>query len=119
MAKDHIVASVEDVPEGKSIVVQIGGREFGLFNVRGNYYALPNVCWHQNGPLCRGAISGTVSSGLETDWQLSWVRQGEIVVCPWHSLEFDITSGECLAFPKRSLKAVDVQVRDGQIIIRL
>src|SRR5258707_13128042 len=107
---EYVVANVDDLPEGKHIVVNVRGREIGVFNVRGRYYALPNVCLHQNGPLCRGAISGTVIASAETGWKRAWGHDGEIIVCPWHSLEFNITTGQCLAYPHRSLPTYKVKV---------
>ena len=56
MSEPYVVANVADVPDGKHIVVEVRGREIGVFNVRGRFFALPNACFHQNGPLCRGAI---------------------------------------------------------------
>jgi 3-phenylpropionate/trans-cinnamate dioxygenase ferredoxin subunit len=115
MTEEYVVATVDELPEGQHIVVEIGNREFGVFNVRGNYYALPNVCFHQNGPLCKGAVSGTVIASVETGWKREWTLDGEIIVCPWHSLEFNITTGQCLAYPNRHLPTYRVKV-DGQQI---
>ena len=115
MKREYTVANIEDVPEGQHIIVQVRGREIGVFNVGGRFYALPNACFHQNGPLCRGAVSGTVACSAETGWQRAWVHDGEIIVCPWHSLEFNITNGQCLAFPNRRLPTYEVRVGDGQI----
>ena len=115
MTQAYLVARVEDVPEGRHIVVEVRGREIGLFNVRGRYYALPNVCFHQNGPLCRGATSGTVVANAETNWQRAWVAEGEIIVCPWHALEYNVTSGQCLAYPRRRLPMWEVQIEGDQI----
>lgn len=112
MSQAYIVAKVADVPDGAHLVVEVRGRSIGVFNVRGQYYALPNVCFHQNGPLCQGAVSGTVVAAAATGWQRAWAKEGEIIVCPWHSLEFDITTGQCLAYPKRKLPTWEVQV-DG------
>ena len=44
--------------------IAIGKLEIGVFNVDGQYYALPNVCLHQFGPLCAGRISGTLSATM-------------------------------------------------------
>lgn len=119
MAAEHVVAGVEEIPEGKHIVVNVNGREIGVFNVRGQYYALPNVCIHQNGPLCRGAVSGTLRASAETGWKREWVHDGEIIVCPWHALEFNITTGQCLAHPRRRLPTYGVSVKDDQIIVEI
>jgi len=117
--KEHVVARTNDVPEGTHVVVSVGRREFGIFNVRGEYHALANACFHQNGPLCLGATSGTMESGPETGFQPRWTKDGEIVVCPWHALEFDIKTGHCLAFPARRVPTYEVRVRDGEIRLML
>ncbi len=119
MTSEYAVAMVEEVPRGSHIVVEIGGREIGIFNVHGRYHALPNVCVHQNGPLCRGAVSGSLFCSGETDWKWVWAMEGEIIVCPWHGLEYEITTGQCLAYPKRRLRTYEVNVEQGQIVVKV
>lgn len=119
MTTAYAVADVADVAEGEHIVVEVRGREIGLFNVGGRYYALPNVCFHQQGPLCRGAVSGTVVANAETGWKRVWTHEGAIIVCPWHSLEFDVTTGQCLAYPNRRLPTYELKVEDNQIKVIL
>jgi len=41
------------------------------------------------------------------------------VVCPWHGYEFDIETGRHPGDPAVRLKPVKVDVRDGQIFIKL
>lgn len=115
MTSEYAVARIDELPEGAHIVVEVNGREIGLFNVKGTLYALPNVCVHQSGPLCRGAISGTLEAGTETNWQRRWAHEGEIVVCPWHALEYNITTGQCLAYPNRRLPLYPVVVKDDEV----
>ncbi|MSP11644.1 MAG: (2Fe-2S)-binding protein [Chloroflexi bacterium] len=112
---EYIVAQEGEIPDGDRRLVQVHGREIGVFNLGGKYYALPNICIHQAGPLCTGRISGTLISNTDTNWKLQWGFEGEIVTCPWHALEFNITTGQCLAFPKRRLRSYTVKVEQGQI----
>jgi nitrite reductase/ring-hydroxylating ferredoxin subunit len=119
MVGEHVVAKVCDLPEGHHTVIEVAGREIGIFNVHGRYYALPNVCFHQNGPLCRGAVTGTLVCDAGTGWKPVWSHDGEVVVCPWHSLEFHIPTGRCLAYPERRLPTYEVKVDDGQIKVVL
>ncbi len=119
MAAEYVVARVGDLPEGAHKVFQVGGREIGIFNVAGRYYALPNHCLHQNGPLCRGSVSGTIETNLETDWRPTWVREGEIVVCPWHTMEFDIITGRCLAQPRKRIATYPVKVVNSEITVSM
>jgi nitrite reductase (NADH) small subunit len=119
MPSEHVVANVGEIGVGDRRIVEINGREIGVFNVDGEYYALPNICIHQSGPLCAGRISGTLISNAETRWKLQWGFDGEIVTCPWHALEFHIKTGQCLAFPKRRLRTYPVKVEDGQVKVVL
>jgi len=119
MSEPYVVANVADVPEGQHIVVEVRGREIGVFNVRGQYYALPNACFHQNGPLCRGATSGTLVADADTGWKPVWAYEGEIVICPWHALEYNVTSGQCLAYPNRRLPTWEVKVDGEQLVVFL
>ena len=117
MATEHYVADADDIAEGECLIVEVKGREIGVFNVGGRYYALPNICLHQKGPLCNGRVTGTMTASVDTEWKPQWVKEGEILRCPWHSLEFNITNGDCLAFPKRSIRTYDVKVASGKIIL--
>ncbi len=38
------------------------GREIGVFNIGGEYFALLNRCPHQGGALCKGTLIGLVTS---------------------------------------------------------
>jgi len=111
------VASVEAIPEGTHKVVRAGNRELGIFNVAGRYYALPNLCPHQRGPLCAGRVSGTIDCTEESGWRLHWLHEGEIVTCPWHAQEFHIPTGRSIAFPAIKLKSFPVRVEGEQILV--
>ncbi len=113
----HVVGPVTDFPPGSQRVVSVGRAEVGVFNVGGRLFALPNVCPHQFGPLCEGPVGGTTACSAETGWRFAWVREGEIVTCPWHGLEFDITTGHCLASAKIRLRQYVVTVDDGQVTV--
>jgi nitrite reductase/ring-hydroxylating ferredoxin subunit len=119
MPSEHVVAQVGEISAGERRIVSIGNLEIGVFNVAGQYYALPNVCLHQYGPVCTGRISGTLKATAAGDWKLEWVSEGQIVTCPWHGLEYNITTGQCLAFPRRKLRSYPVKVEDGQIKVLL
>ncbi len=116
---DYIVARVDEFPDGARRVVRAGRLAVGVFNVGGTYYALPNVCAHQFGPLCEGAITGTLVARADTEWRRTWVREGEILTCPWHALEFDITTGRCLAYPTVKLRQFPVRVEGAHVVVAL
>jgi nitrite reductase/ring-hydroxylating ferredoxin subunit len=58
----HVVAAAAEIAPGTSKLVTIGGRELGVFNVKGEYFALLNLCPHAGAALCRGTVVGRVGS---------------------------------------------------------
>src|SRR2546427_438371 len=45
------LAATEDVPEGGARCVDLQGRRYALFKVRGTVYCLDNTCTHLGGPI--------------------------------------------------------------------
>jgi nitrite reductase/ring-hydroxylating ferredoxin subunit len=117
--KEYTIAPVSEFPPNTHRVVKVGRREIGVFNVDGDFYALPNLCTHQLGPLCTGKVSGTVICTGETQWKLQWGFDNEIVTCPWHGMEYHIKTGTCLAFPEIRLRSYEIWVEDEQVKVRL
>jgi nitrite reductase/ring-hydroxylating ferredoxin subunit len=95
----HEVCPATDLPPGERRIVEVEGRSIGVFNVDGEYYALTNVCPHQRAPLCEGTLTGTTRADGVDD--VEWERDGEVLVCPWHGWEFDVTTGESVFNPHR------------------
>ena len=112
---EHVVGRVEDFPPGTHRLVQVGRIEIGIFNVDGTLHALPNVCPHQFGPLCTGTVNGTTACSAATGWRFAWVREGEIVTCPWHGIEFEIATGRSLSSPRLRVRTYPVAVEDGRV----
>jgi len=78
----------------------VGDMQVAIFNVDGQFYATQAECTHRGGPLCEGAL---------------W---GNIVTCPWHGSEFNVTPGEVVQSPaEEPLKTYPVRVEDGKIIL--
>lgn len=95
----YVVGTTADFPPGTGRIVPLGGsRGIGVFNLQGSYYALKNVCPHQGGPLCMGLITGTTEPRyVAGDYpELEWVKDGEILRCPWHKWEFEIRTGRTI-----------------------
>jgi nitrite reductase (NADH) small subunit len=115
VAREHQIGSVHELPEGHHRVIRVANREIGVFNIRGCFYGLPNLCPHQRGPLCEGSVSGTIDYGPHTDWKLGWIWEGEVVTCPWHALEFHIPTGHCVAFDEIRLRTYEVRAVDGEL----
>ena len=96
-AQRVVVCAAEELPPGTRRIVKVGARSIGVFNVGGRYYALRNVCPHQGAPLCRGPLTGTTLPGPPGSYR--YAREGEILRCPWHGWEFDVTNGRSIFNP--------------------
>jgi nitrite reductase/ring-hydroxylating ferredoxin subunit len=76
---------------------------------------LRNSCPHQGAPLCRGAITGMTVPGKPGEYV--WAREGEILRCPWHGWEFDVTSGRSVCNPHRTrVKTYEVTVEEDESV---
>ena len=96
----HVVARADEIEEGGRMIVEVDGREIGIFRVDGKLYALRNHCPHRGGPLCTGEMLGFVESERPGDLRLD--RSRAMLTCPWHGWEFDITTGQSYWNPRRS-----------------
>jgi 3-phenylpropionate/trans-cinnamate dioxygenase ferredoxin subunit len=97
------VATVDEVAQNGSLLVQVDGIEVALFNLGGEIYAIENVCTHDGGPL----VEGTIVNGCE-------------VMCPRHGARFDIRTGEALSFPAfEPTTSYAVRVEGNEVWIEL
>ncbi|MFK7697031.1 Rieske (2Fe-2S) protein [Paenibacillus sp. HJGM_3] len=107
------VASVGELPEGTYRIIQVEDRSIGLYNVKGEYYAIHNYCPHQGAELCKGPVCGTT---LESQvYEYIYGREQEIVRCPWHGWEFDLKTGKSLFSEKVRVRSYPVVVENGTI----
>jgi nitrite reductase/ring-hydroxylating ferredoxin subunit len=109
------VCRIEDLPPGEMRIVPGGRWGIGLFNRGGSVYALNNYCPHAGAPVCHGAVTGTTESDKSYDSR--WVREGDILRCPWHGWEFDLSTGKSVAEPVRRVKTFRVSLEEGWIVI--
>lgn len=113
----HVVATVGEIAPGERKIVTVRGREIGVFNLDGEYFALLNRCPHQGGELCRGTLIGLVTSS--EPGQFDYSRQGEMLKCPWHGWEYDIRTGQSWCDPNDTkVKAYEVTVEPGESLAR-
>ena len=83
---------------GESRLVSVDGTEIALFNVRGRYFAIENLCPHSGGPLVEGTLDGTR------------------IICSWHYATFDLETGESLdSISRHDVGTFPVRVSDDRI----
>lgn len=75
------VVETDDLPTGERLFIEIDDLSIVLFNVGGEYYAIADLCSHDDGPLGDGDLDG-----LE-------------LACPRHGAHFDIKTGKALSLP--------------------
>lgn len=117
--EEAVVAPVSELPPGTHKVVRVRNLDIGVFNVGGIYHALHSMCPHQFGPLCEGPVGGEMICNARTGWHYEWIRSGEILTCPWHGMEFDLTTGQCLSQPKVKVRRFPVRVVDGEVRVQV
>jgi nitrite reductase (NADH) small subunit len=78
---------------------QLDGTAVALANVEGKFFAVNNVCLHRGGPLGEGEMD----------------RQ--VVTCPWHGWQFDVTNGQLLSNAAVTLACYPVEIRGEDVFV--
>lgn len=76
------VANVNEISPGTMKHVEVDGKEILIANVDGKFYAIDDRCGHASARLSSGGL------------------RGNIVTCPQHSAQFDVTTGRKHAEPR-------------------
>jgi 3-phenylpropionate/trans-cinnamate dioxygenase ferredoxin subunit len=94
------IAPASELPNGERLFVEVADRPIVIFNIAGQFFAIGDVCTHDDGPLGDGDL------------------EGYNIVCPRHGAEFDVRTGKVMQMPAVvDIPAYPVQVRDGNIFI--
>jgi len=113
----HVVAAVGEIADGGRKLVTVEGRNIGVFNVKGEYFALLNRCPHAGAELCRGKVIGFANSDEPGEYRLE--RGGEFLRCPWHGWEFEIRTGQSWFDPKKvRTRAYKTTVETGSELVK-
>jgi nitrite reductase/ring-hydroxylating ferredoxin subunit len=92
------VASLADVPPGEMLTVRLDGEPMVLANVDGQIFAFGGECTHRGGPLGEGTL------------------EADVVICPWHSGEFNVRTGQVVSPPPESpLATYQVRIEGSDI----
>lgn len=112
----HVVATVDEIPDGERKLVAVDGRDIVIFNVKGEFLALLDRCPHQGGSLCGGVLTGFLES--DSPGRYAYSRPGEFIRCPWHGWHFDIRTGQSWGDPERVFtKNYNVDVAEGSTLV--
>lgn len=121
MSETIVAALTEDVLEGGRVVVDVHGLEIGIFRIDGRLYAWENRCAHFGGPVCQGVLMNRVVERLGADGRSLGDDFGEElhIVCPWHGYEYDVRTGAHPGDPGARLRPIEVEEREGEILVRI
>ena len=75
------VGNVGDVPPGTAKVFEVSDRAIAVCNVEGEFYAVDDVCTHDEGSLDQGFLD---------DFEIE---------CPRHGARFDVRTAKVTALP--------------------
>jgi nitrite reductase/ring-hydroxylating ferredoxin subunit len=117
---EKFVAKLAEFQDGERRIVFAGENEIGVFRHRGTFYAYSNFCLHQGGPACEGLTIAKVEERLrpdKTSMGLFFSESEMHFVCPWHGMEYDITTGECVSNRRMKLKTYEVVQKGDEVYV--
>jgi 3-phenylpropionate/trans-cinnamate dioxygenase ferredoxin subunit len=92
------IAPASDLPSGERLFIEVEGKSIVIVNIAGQFFAIADICTHDDGPLGDGDI------------------EGFNIVCPRHGGEFDVRTGQAVQMPAVvDIPAYPVRVVDGMI----
>jgi 3-phenylpropionate/trans-cinnamate dioxygenase ferredoxin subunit len=92
------IAPVSELPNGERLFVEVEGKSLVIFNIAGQFFAIGDICSHDDGPVGEGDL------------------EGYNIVCPRHGGEFDVRTGKAVQLPVVvDVPAYPVRVVDGMI----
>ena len=99
----HVIGKLDEFPNDTRHVVDIDGEEIAVFNVSGAFHAMRNACPHKGAPLCTLPPTGMMVESAPDVYE--WGREDEIVRCPWHGFEFNLSDGKSVLAPHLKMRA--------------
>jgi nitrite reductase (NADH) small subunit len=115
MTGAHVRIAAEDAPAaGEVRLIELHGHTIGLYRVGDRYHAIADRCPHRGAPLCS---AGRVVRGIALEHGNPTCGAAlNLLRCPWHKWDFDITTGRCLVQPRLRVRRYRVE-RDGDDLI--
>ena len=94
------VGDMNDLPPGERLYLELDDNPIVIFNVDGEFFAIDDVCTHDNGPLGDGELNG------------------HHITCPRHGAQFDIRTGKVLSLPAvKDVNTYPIRVVEGKLEI--
>lgn len=94
------VASLDEIPSGERLLLEIDGFKIVVFNLGGELFAVDDTCSHEDCSLGEGDL------------------EGYEIICPCHFARFDIRTGKVLAPPAVvDIATYPVRVEEGKVFV--
>ncbi len=96
------VAKASGVPAGVVLGYEVDGKNVAIVNLGGKFYAFENHCSHRGAELSKGLL------------------EGNIVICPLHGSQFDVTTGQKSYGPAPGpIKTYPAKVEGDDVLVDL
>lgn len=96
------VAKASEIAPGQMRIVEAGGERIALCNVGGTFYAIQDLCTHDDGPLGEGTL------------------RGNVVECPRHGAQFDVKTGAAVRMPAIApVRIFPVRVEGEDVVVEV
>jgi nitrite reductase/ring-hydroxylating ferredoxin subunit len=96
----QLIASTADIAQGKTLCLELDGREILLCHAREGFFAVDNLCTHAEARLSEGKLKGCK------------------ILCPLHGAAFDVRDGSALTRPaSKPLASYPLHIEDEQIYL--
>ena len=119
MSERYVVCKDEEIRPGEMRTIAVGKRELPVVVVRtgaGSLHAIYGRCPHQGAPLIAGRLIAETVGTLPGE--VACIRDGEILQCPWHAFEYDVTSGRAVTDPDNlRIRCYDVALEGGEVVV--
>jgi 3-phenylpropionate/trans-cinnamate dioxygenase ferredoxin component len=93
------VAKTSELRPGEKMLVEYDGEDVGLFNLDGEFFAISDVCTHDDGPLIEGEFVDST------------------IICARHGARFNIKTGEQTMPAIAPVPLYQVQLEGDDILI--
>lgn len=95
-----LACTTADIPQGKSLAVELQGKEILLCHSAEGFFAVDNLCSHAMARLCEGKLKGNK------------------ILCPLHGAAFDIRDGSALSRPAVTpIASYAVRVENDDVLV--
>lgn len=92
------VVQFSEIAPGERVVFDLADMGVVLFRVGDDFYAVADLCTHDDGPISEGEVIG------------------DEIVCPRHGARFSLKDGSATRFPAvQKINWYPVRVKDGMV----